>query len=262
MDTEIPTDLDLAMRKHVERAVRPVRTGGAKKLRMREELFCHLTAIYLEELEQCRDPQLALRTAIERFGEPAALTAELNDSLAWIERFDYWDDFVNQKWYERFGKGDDGSWRRFALRWTVGLGLFNLFVVVLLLVVVLVQYRSSGDASGFSGLWKMLVLLTVAEPPAVLGIRCVFIALQQANAARWMVAVGQALAWSFLEALAAIAFWWSMSGSLPTNIQLVGIMESFMIGLPPFLLVGGLLCSIAQRNQKNRLAWALLTIDA
>jgi hypothetical protein len=61
---------------------------------MREELFAHLTAIYVDELNQQSDEQAALAAALGRFGNPAALTAELNASVRLWQRFAYYEDFL------------------------------------------------------------------------------------------------------------------------------------------------------------------------
>jgi ATP-dependent Clp protease ATP-binding subunit ClpC len=70
----------------VERAVRPVRAGPARKLRMREELFTHLTGIFEEEKARLGGDAAALAEAARRFGDPAALTADLQASLTLGDR--------------------------------------------------------------------------------------------------------------------------------------------------------------------------------
>jgi hypothetical protein len=72
----------------VERAVRPVQAGPKKLLRMREELLAHLTSIYEEELARLGDESGARAEAIRRFGDPEALTVELQQSLVWSDRMD------------------------------------------------------------------------------------------------------------------------------------------------------------------------------
>lgn len=71
---------------HVERVVRPVRAGGRRKLRMREELLAHLTAVYDEERARLGDDALALHQAVRRFGNPAELTRELQATVPAVER--------------------------------------------------------------------------------------------------------------------------------------------------------------------------------
>jgi hypothetical protein len=49
MNSTISPTAEIALRKQVERAVRPVLAREKRKLRMREELLAHLTAIFGEE---------------------------------------------------------------------------------------------------------------------------------------------------------------------------------------------------------------------
>ncbi|OWK34528.1 hypothetical protein [Fimbriiglobus ruber] len=72
---------------HVERVVRPVRAGPGRKMKMREELLAHLAAIYGEERARFGDDTLALRLAVQRFGDPAELTKELQATVPRVERF-------------------------------------------------------------------------------------------------------------------------------------------------------------------------------
>jgi hypothetical protein len=95
--------------KIVERAVRPVRAGTAWKRKTREELLSHLTAIYDEELERLHDPDQALESAAERFGEPAELSLDLTASLPTSERRAY----LFERW---FGWRAPETALRFVLR--------------------------------------------------------------------------------------------------------------------------------------------------
>lgn len=76
------------LKRCVERAVRPVLAGDVRKLRMREELLGHLTAIYEEELQRLEE-SAALARARERFGDPSQLTDELRGSVSGLEHFRY-----------------------------------------------------------------------------------------------------------------------------------------------------------------------------
>ena len=75
------------LRRIVEQAVRPLRASDARKMRMREEMFEHLSAIYAEELDRLGDDTAALARANERFGDPDDLVRELQGSLPGYERF-------------------------------------------------------------------------------------------------------------------------------------------------------------------------------
>jgi hypothetical protein len=74
---------------HVERAVRPVRAAEARKLRMRQELLAHLEAACEEEHARLGDREAAQAEAVRRFGDPAAVTAELQASVPLLERVLY-----------------------------------------------------------------------------------------------------------------------------------------------------------------------------
>jgi hypothetical protein len=77
----------IELRRHVERIVRPIRASNWRKVRMREELLAHLASIYEDELASHQDDQaLALAAAVERFGEPSALRAELQATVPHVER--------------------------------------------------------------------------------------------------------------------------------------------------------------------------------
>lgn len=77
------------LKRVVERAVRPLRAGDARKLRMREELLDHLAAIYQEEEARLGDEEAALARARQRFGDPGRLTEELQDAISWLEYVRY-----------------------------------------------------------------------------------------------------------------------------------------------------------------------------
>ena len=74
----------------VERAVRPVQASPARKRRMRQELHAHLTGIFEEEKARGDDEPLALARALQRFGDPAELTRELQASVPLPDRWEGW----------------------------------------------------------------------------------------------------------------------------------------------------------------------------
>src|SRR5690606_24324090 len=71
----------------VERAVRPVHAGPARKCRMRQELLAHLTGIFEAERARGGDERQALAEALRRFGDPADLARELQASVPLLERW-------------------------------------------------------------------------------------------------------------------------------------------------------------------------------
>ena len=71
----------------VERAVRPVKASLPWKMRMREELLAHITAVFEDESLRCRDETAALVQTESRFGDPTELARTLQTSLPASECF-------------------------------------------------------------------------------------------------------------------------------------------------------------------------------
>jgi len=65
----------------VERAVRPVRASTFRKRKMREELLAHVSGVFDEELAQLGDDRAALERTALRFGNPAEVTGQLQESV-------------------------------------------------------------------------------------------------------------------------------------------------------------------------------------
>ena len=65
----------------VERAVRPVRASTSRKRKMREELLAHVSTVFEEEAEKLGEERAALERTALRFGNPAEVTAQLQESV-------------------------------------------------------------------------------------------------------------------------------------------------------------------------------------
>jgi hypothetical protein len=65
----------------VERAVRPVRASTVRKRKMREELLAHVVGVFEEEAARLGDDRAALEWTALRFGNPAEVTSQLQDSV-------------------------------------------------------------------------------------------------------------------------------------------------------------------------------------
>lgn len=72
---------------HVERAVRAVHASPARKRRMRQELLAHLRGLVEEEKARGVDEGQALARALQRFGDPAGLSLDLQASVPRLERW-------------------------------------------------------------------------------------------------------------------------------------------------------------------------------
>jgi hypothetical protein len=65
----------------VERAVRPVRASTRRKRKIREELLAHVTSVFRQESAKLGDERTALEQTAQRFGNPASLANELQQSV-------------------------------------------------------------------------------------------------------------------------------------------------------------------------------------
>lgn len=65
----------------VERVVRPVRASTSGKRKMREELLAHVSGAFEVELAQLGDDRAALERTALRFGSPADVTCQLQESV-------------------------------------------------------------------------------------------------------------------------------------------------------------------------------------
>jgi ATP-dependent Clp protease ATP-binding subunit ClpC len=79
----------LEQMKLVEKVVRGVRVGIARKRKMREELLAHLESIYAEEHHSPKASDQALAEAARRFGDPQELAREFDQSASFLERASY-----------------------------------------------------------------------------------------------------------------------------------------------------------------------------
>jgi len=65
----------------VERAVRPVRASAGRMRKMREELLAHVVGVFEEESARLGDDRAALERTAQRFGNPAEVTSQLQESV-------------------------------------------------------------------------------------------------------------------------------------------------------------------------------------
>lgn len=91
----------------VERAVRPVRASTYRKRKMREELLAHVSAVFEEESARLGDDSAALERTALRFGNPAEVTAQLQESIPARDR-------MMRLWEGRPGESTLRSALRFA----------------------------------------------------------------------------------------------------------------------------------------------------
>ena len=117
----------------VERAVRPVRASTARKRKMREELLAHVCDVFEEEAARLGDERAALERTALRFGNPAEVTSQLQESVPAR-------DAVRRYWEGRPG---EPAWRT-AIRFAWVSGTFALVVAVSILAVASFTVMSVG----------------------------------------------------------------------------------------------------------------------
>lgn len=101
--------------KVVERAVRPVRASKSVKLRMRQELLAHVTALFEEERARSGDDATAFEEARRRFGDPTELSQELDRSVGFWGRWAWGEERIVDGMDRWLGYREDRS-----LAWHVG----------------------------------------------------------------------------------------------------------------------------------------------
>jgi ATP-dependent Clp protease ATP-binding subunit ClpC len=162
--TETP---DRELMKAVERVVRPVRASLARKRRMRDELMAHVTALFDEEMRLPNSKGEALSRAVRRLGDPAELTAQLQQTLPagdviarFVDRL--WIDALHKPLLRRAGRNaavvgllillafsmavppflpavlNKGTWRLFAV--FVMIGWFTLLLTSLAFVFTVLEF--------------------------------------------------------------------------------------------------------------------------
>jgi hypothetical protein len=234
---------------------------------MREELHGHLMTIYAEELQRQPDDQAAMAAALERFGEPAVLTSELNASVGRTERIACFlnrgEGAMNRVLRYWFSRREGESWFRLALRSLFVLVLFNLIVFVgipLLAIVLLNDWP--GDPGTLSQLPLLFLLNVVSQAATIAAMRHMLHTLEgHAGSSRWIWICVQALLWSLFAAVFTVPFRWSLAGSLPTFKEIADVLVSFAVGLSPFFVFGIWCMNHAQQYRKKLELWTELAID-
>jgi len=272
MNTTINPEAEIVLRKQVERAVRPVRASRDRKLAMREELFGHLTAIYAEELKQQTDEQTAMAGALSRFGEPAALTAELNASAGWGQRYAYYEDFFNHCFSPHTGE----PLIRFAFRILLAWGIATSIVILgSALLDSLVVRIFENDPTTYPTLANVYLLLVFGPVSAVVGSWHIARTLQRGGThsrwfwARWFWAGVLAFFWTLVAISIVAVSWWSLTGTFAGFHRIAGRAAVWGVAglavawgpLPFALLLSGWVLHVGQKYRQKYEVWTTLAID-
>ncbi len=241
---------------YVERAVRPVVAENSTKIKMREELFAHVQDVYEQELKRLGDQQAAVARTVERMGEPAELTAELQSSISRLERFEA----HYNAWFARRA----GETR---LRHALRLSLLHLFFISLLIGVVMlarlpeiVQWTAQG---------RFLVGFSVSYVLLFSAIGVVFVFLGGAFRDQWEAGFAGArsvvvcLGILTVASLSVLASGWGVTYAVTFDVESAWStlskwwLLSAMTG-PAFIAITYL--SVAERRRSRE--WLSLEIDA
>lgn len=119
----------------VERAVRPVRASACCKSKMREELLAHVTAVFEEEVARLGDEPAAFDRTAQRFGNPAELTGQLQDSVPALDSINRCVERVADWVSVRPGE----STLRRAVRYTIVMEVVALLLLVPMILLLWVR---------------------------------------------------------------------------------------------------------------------------
>ena len=217
----------------VERAVRPVRASTARKRKLREELLAHVMGVFEEEAARLGDDRAALERTALRFGNPAEVTSQLQESVPAGDRI------------VRFWEGSPGesAWRT-ALRLAGVTG-----------VLALVSFLASLFAAGWVSVWPRDALVAAvyaiaALPLYLFGLTFLTDAVEKtlfssAGASRLRVALSAASSLLFLLLVVAGAGWldWATGGDHLVSVPFAGMLAACSVVLA---------WALAQSNAERR----------
>jgi len=202
------------LRIHVERAVRPIRATEATKLKMREELFAHLTAIYEEERARGADEPTAVALAKERIGTAAELTAELD---ATIPRNERWGAALER----HLGRSSAKSDTHYVLRISC---CYAAFLLVVSTVVPLVLCLTQVDGHSYKSLGEHFLHRTRYALPILAWVQVnisaiVFIEVRLSTARRVMRVALWSTAGGLIVWATSGLLLWSLTGEMSAAID-------------------------------------------
>jgi hypothetical protein len=233
----------------VERAVRPVRVSTARKGKMREELLAHVVGVFEEERARLGDDRAALERAALRFGNPAEVTLQLQETVPAR-------DAVRRYWE---GTPGEPAWRT-ALRVAWVSGTFALVFVLLFLALASVGVGSVGGWTREALMLFLCAVLTVPVWLSGLVLLTSFVenALSSPAGRSWLK-VALLVAGSGLLMLLWFAAW-----SWPTWPAEWVDSHPFAIVLAGFLIAALHVCALAQSSLMRKgyqEEWGRLPID-
>jgi hypothetical protein len=232
----------------IEKAVRPIRAGETRKLKMREELLAHLTAIYEEEHARCGDERAAVEAARQRFGDPRELAKELQESVPFMNCIPYLTEKLN------YQPGE--SLFHFIVRYMVGYaGMLGIMMFLLLPPALLGMTRDPWHLylTIFAKSYPALLMLMVLWILLVAGMRKALFGEDRSR--------GQAILYGLLSAavmpLWAFVLYALCTGDLSGSLAHLGY-TCLIAPLAPLLLVS--MTRQVDREIRIRAEWAELEL--
>lgn len=243
----------------VESAVRPLRATARRKRTVREELLGHLMAVYDEELQRLGDERAALDRATKRFGDPVALTAQLQQGVTrgerLLSRIEQWSLAMDRRILRRPGESTARCATRGALL------LFALFASVflgLVPVAMLLRGLGQGIAAALPLLIGTTLVMSMGSFAFILLAYAMFEALYDPVRRRPARAAVVALLAAVVGPIAALALDWLTAGHRPNavpNLWSVGVLTAIFI---PIALVLAVRVRAAEIRYEQE--WSLLDI--
>jgi len=262
MNSTIGPAAELALRKQVERAVRPVHATQQRKLRIREELLAHLIQVFMEEQTRLRDETAALAATSERFGNPVDLTAELNRSVRAWQRFAA----ASENWERRLEKAvekrKDESLTRYAMRSLAGFTVLTIGPIGLMALVCGMWWIVDGPPdSGVSFLLPRVLPLAIVSQWSILVATAYVDSLTTTGSRRWAVLFLLSAVWSLILTALSAGFWWSISqrGLNAGEVAIMGAKTWAFIAV--LLVLIAFAVDYSRKSRRQREVWTLLEID-
>ena len=262
MNQTISQEINQAMMKQVERAVRPIPAGKKRKLQMREELLAHLTAIYQEELPRHPNETAALSATFNRFGSLAEISAELAGGVSWHQRLAYREEEVSRLFD-----------RCVVLRSEDSLFCYTANVVKILVMVGALTLLLYGALlwllkQTYDPLLLPLTLQLVVH--SAVSLLCFFWAIRgidqvwfrPAGGFRWAATAAVTMVWLFVFTALSFASWYIVSGS---HEACVARTPDFILANMFFSMTGVFLTAWcfhnARRNSQPHEVWTKLELE-
>jgi hypothetical protein len=222
----------------IERAVRPIQASTSRKRLMREELLAHVTAVFEEEAARLGDDHLAIERTEQRFGNPADLTVQLQESVPASDR---WARFLEQVFV-----GPGVSTLRLAFRYA----LLTLLPGAYLLTAFFFQGRLAE--------WPIVVAWAVLAFVGVFLVRRMRDALFGPGGRSWRkAALVGAAAWLLLP---CVTFAQCLTFSGDWRSSLLDVLPLLAVALlAPAVLIGSVLAFPLDARAQHE--WARLQID-